>query len=81
MIGFICVHWVSSGSTAEAAIDGVRPAGRRVHPVTLVSLGCALGFIQGRWVHWGAPWGWLGSARVAEFIRVCQLDRRFHPGS
>ena len=45
--------------------------GRRVHPGSLGSFGCALaivGFIPGHWGHWGAPWGSLGSFVVAVFF-------------
>ena len=57
-------HWVhqgapcvSSGSSGVAAFIGVCPGGRRVHPMSLGSLGSALGvvgFIRGRWVYCGA---------------------------
>ena len=55
---------------------GVHPGGRWVRSGSLDSLGCALGvvgFDQGRWVHWGAPWGSYGSFG---FIGVHHVARR-----
>ena len=50
----------------------MRPVGRRVGVVQL---------IQGRLVHWSAPWGSSGSSGVAEFIRVRHRGRRVYPWS
>ena len=50
----------------------VRPGGRWVHPGSLGSLRCALiivGFIRGRLVHSGSPWGSLGSSGLVWFAR------------
>ena len=64
-VGFLRGKWVHSGtlwgSSVSFGVAGsirVRTGGCRVHSVSLVSLGCALGvwFIQFRWVHSGAPW-------------------------
>ena len=62
---------------------GVRPGGPRVHPVSLGSLGCALGvggLIGGRWVHLGAPWCSSGSSGVAGFTGVGPGCCRIYPG-
>ena len=78
----------------------MRPGGRQVHPGSLGSLMCALGvvgFIRGRWVHWGAPWGRRiypgsldsmvcalgssGSSAVVRFTGMRPERRRVHPGS
>ena len=59
----------------------MRPCGRRVHPVSLDSLGFTLVvvvFIYGRWVESCARWG---SSLVAGFIGVRPRGRRVHPGS
>ena len=79
MIGFNCVHWVSSGLTADAGIYGVRPDGRQVHP----------GFT---WVRPGLgvhSWGSSVSSGVVGYIRRVSSGvawvrpgcRRVHPGS
>ena len=52
---------------------GVRPGGSWVHPWLLGSLQCTLVIVRGRWVHYSAPWVWLGSSGVAEFTRVRSL--------
>ena len=52
--------------------------GRWVHPVSLGSLGGALGvveFICGRWIHWSSPWD---SFVVVGFTRV---RSEYHPES
>ena len=57
----------------------MRPGDLSVHQGTLGSLGCTpriLEFIRGHWVHWGAPWGSLGSSRVAGFLRVRPAGRQ-----
>ena len=62
----------------------MHPEGRRVQPVSLGSLGLALGavgFIWGRWVHWCAPWGQSGSSGVAWPSRLHPWGRRVHSGS
>ena len=87
VVGFILGHWVhwgaplvSSGSFGVTGFTGVLPGGRRVHPASLGSLVCALGFagfIKGHWVNWGVPWGTSGSSGVI----VVAGDPRVHPGS
>ena len=67
-----CIHWGapwwtsgsviggSSGSFEVAGSIWVCPGGRPVRLGCLGSLDCALGdigFVWGRWVLWGAPWG------------------------
>ena len=52
--------WRSLGSSRAMVFTRVRPEGRWVYPWSLGSLGCALGvvgFIRGRCVNSGAPWG------------------------
>ena len=49
----------------------------RVVRFTLVRV---VGFIRGRWVHSGSPWGSLGSSWVVGFTRVRYLGRWVHPG-
>ena len=63
---------------------GCAPGVRRVHPESQGSQGCtqrAVGFIRGRWIHWGAPWGSSGSSGVTGFTGMCPGVRRVHPGS
>ena len=58
--------------------------GLGVHSGLLGSRGCALlvnRFIRGRWVHWGAPWGSLGSSGFAGFIDMRPDGRWEHPMS
>ena len=60
------------------------PGGRRVHPCSLGSLGRALevvGFIRVRNVHYGAPWGSLGSFGLVGFIQARHRRGRIHSGS
>ena len=74
IVGIIRERWVpldahrcSSLSSGIAAFIGVRTWCLWVHPVSLGSLGCAMGvigFIQGLWVHRGRPCVWLGSSEV-----------------
>ena len=74
--GFIVVRVCARRVHAGSGFIGVRPGACRAHVVSLSLLVCALGvvrFIRGSWVHWGAPWGSLGSSRVAALYRV-------HPG-
>ena len=40
-----------------------------------------VGFVRGRWVHWGASWGLSGSSMVAGFIGVRSGRSRVLPGS
>ena len=52
--------WGSSGSFGVAGFSGVRTGGRLVRSGSLGSVRCALcfvGYVQSRWVQWGAPWG------------------------
>ena len=35
-----------------------------------------VGFVRGRWCHWGAPWESLGAFGLARFIAVRPEDRR-----
>ena len=75
---------MSSGSSGIAAFTRVRPGFFRVHPESLSSLRCTLGavdFIQGRWVHWGAPWVWSGSSVVAGFSGRHPGGCQAHPWS
>ena len=47
------------------------------------SLDCTVavvGFIRGRWVHWGTPWVSFGLSGVAGLIRVKPGGRRVHLG-
>ena len=63
-----------SGASGVTGFIRVRPEGRRVHPESLLSLGYALvvvGFILGRWVHWGAPLESSYSSGFAGFTGVC----------
>ena len=62
----------------------VRSGGRRVRPVSLGTLGCALGvvgFICGSWFHWETPSGSSGSSGVAEFTGVRPRGRRINSGN
>ena len=64
---------------------------RRVHPGSLDSLVCVVGFIRSRWVHWDAPWGrrvhfsaprvLSVSSGVAVFPTVRPGGHRVHSGS
>ena len=61
----------------------MRSGGRRVHPGSLGSLGCALGvvgFIRGTLVHSDARWWSFGSYDVAGFIGLCPGRLRVHTG-
>ena len=65
--------WVPSGSCGVTGFTVVRQGGRRVHPASLDSLGCAMEaveFIRCRWVLWGAHWGPSGSSGVAGITGV-----------
>ena len=69
------------GSSGVAWIIGVRPGGRRVHPGSPGSLGYSLGvigFVLGRRVYWGAPWGSSGSSGVTWLF---SWGHRVRPGS
>ena len=68
--------WVSLGSSRVAGFTWLRPRCGRVHPRALGSLGCALGvvgFIRGRWVHFGAPRWSLSASGVRPGCRRVQL--------
>ena len=61
----------------------MRPRGGRVHAGSLSSLWYALrivGFIRGRWVHWGAPGG--GRVHQGSWVHWCATcGRRDDQGS
>ena len=62
-----------SVSSAVAGFFWVRARGHRVHPGSVGSLGCALcaiGFIRGDWVNWGATSGPSGLFGFAGFTVV-----------
>ena len=74
-LGFASVHlpWGSMGSFEVFGFAQVGPWVRWVHAGSLGSLKFALGvtgFIQGRWVHLGSPWGSMGSSGVVRFTGV-----------
>ena len=83
---------MSLGSSGVVEFTRVRPGGRWVHLQSLGpwhspwkslgSLGVALrvvGFMRGRWVHSGSPWGSFGSSWVVEFTRIRFEYRWLHP--
>ena len=67
----------------------VRAGGRWVHPGSLGSVGFALGvvgFIRGRWIPSGSPWGSFGSlggrwVQVVGFTWLLSVGRCVHPWS
>ena len=72
---------MSSGSSGVAEFIGVRPGVGWVRPRSLRKFGCALvvvGFILGRWVHFGGPWVSSDSSVAAEFIGVRPGSVRVH---
>ena len=76
----------SLGSSRESSgsfgVVGVRTGCHGVHSA-LNSFGCTLGvigFIRGRWVHSGVPWGSSGSFRIVRFIRVHPAVFRVYSG-
>ena len=72
---------MSFGSSEVAGYIGLRPWSRLVRSESLGSLGCALGVIRGRWVHWSVPFWSSGSYRFAEVIGVRPVGGRVYPGS
>ena len=95
VVGFIWSRCVN-GSFRFVGFTRVRPAGHRAYLGSLGSRGfalgvveldkrrCALGvvgFIQGRWVYSGAPWGSSGSFGVVGFAWVHPGGRQVHSGS
>ena len=61
----------------------MHPGVRQIHSVCFGSRGCVLGvvrFIEGRWVHPGAPWASSGLFGVVGFTRVRSCGRRVHSG-
>ena len=63
------VRWVHRGAVGVVRCR-LTDIGR-VRSRSMGSFGCALGvigYVRGDWVHWGAPWGSLGSFVVAGFL-------------
>ena len=96
VVEIIRVRWVHlvtllgcSGSLGIAGFIAVFPGGCRVHPVSLGSLGCALGvlrFIRGCWFHCGTPCGskntsHLGSSSSSRVAGLRHGGCRVHPVS
>ena len=75
VVGLVRNRWFHSGMLRKHSellgSFGCAFGDRRIHPGSLGSMGCALGFvgfIRGRWVHWGAPWGSSRSSCVAGLL-------------
>ena len=80
--GSLSSLWYALGVSKVAGFIGVRPRGRRIHPVSLGSFGYALwdfGFICNRWIHWGASWWSLCSYGAASFIGMRPGSRWVRP--
>ena len=83
-------HWLYLGSSRVVGFTQFRPVFRWVLPGSLgssgdvgftrVHTGCR-GFIRGRWVHSGAPWGSMDSCRVVKFTRLRPGGHCVHVGS